>query len=171
MHVQGELFEKFQNETMEPEEMIAFLSHLEECDYCLNELAHTQECTAPALAPSYLKEQILQRAADPDVQTARIVRTTSRKMELFFYSLRTAVGVITALFLLFAANQVDFSALPHLTPHKEVQQEFPLSERKPRSKTGIYDFSQSITFELSKSTTRLTDSINGFTNFIVNGGK
>ena len=78
--------------------MIAFLEHLDQCDFCLDQMIEEEIRNTDQPAPDYLAEQILNRAAAPDVQAAKAVRTTSRKMQLFYYGLRTATGMIAALF-------------------------------------------------------------------------
>lgn len=91
MHVQDKTLEKFSdNDKMNTEEMIAFLEHLDQCDFCLEQMIENESRTREVSAPDYLSEQILQRASAPDIQAARAVRRTSRKMQLFYYGLRTA---------------------------------------------------------------------------------
>lgn len=174
MHADQELFEKFQQETMDTQEMIDFLSHLENCSFCLNELANIQECRAPSPAPSYLKEQILTRAMDPDVQTVKAVHNTSRRMELLFYSLRTAAGVAAALVLLFSINRINssdlFSPVSRQKHFQETTESIDWTKQEERQ-TDIYDFSQSISSGLADSMNGVTDSLNGFTNILINGGK
>lgn len=53
-------------------------------------------------APAYLKDQIMERSSRPDVRTAAAVHQTSKNMQLFYYSLKTAAAVLAALLLLFA---------------------------------------------------------------------
>ena len=54
--------------------------------------------------PAYLKEQILTRVAQPDMQMAATPRRFSKRMEFFLYSCRVTVAVAASLLLLFAAS-------------------------------------------------------------------
>lgn len=54
--------------------------------------------------PAYLKDQILTRVAQPDMQIAATPRRFSKRMELFLYSCRVTVAVAASLLLLFAAS-------------------------------------------------------------------
>ena len=102
MHVREKSLNKItDSDTVSTEEMIAYLEHLDQCDFCLDQMIEEEIRNTDQPAPDYLAEQILNRAAAPDVQAAKAVRTTSRKMQLFYYGLRTATGMIAALFLLF----------------------------------------------------------------------
>ena len=95
MHVREKSLNKItDSNTVSTEEMIAFLEHLDQCDFCLDQMIEEEIRNTDQPAPDYLAEQILNRAAAPDVQAAKAVRTTSRKMQLFYYGLRTATGMI-----------------------------------------------------------------------------
>ena len=110
MHVREKSLNKItDSNTVSTEEMIAFLEHLDQCDFCLDQMIEEEIRNTDQPAPDYLAEQILNRATAPDVQAAKAVRTTSRKMQLFYYGLRTATGMIAALFLLFVIQQADLS--------------------------------------------------------------
>ena len=54
--------------------------------------------------PAYLKEQILTRVAQPDMQIVATPRRISKRMEFFLYSCRITVAVAASLLLLFAAS-------------------------------------------------------------------
>ena len=61
-----------------------------------------QENNSTDTAPSYLMEQILDKAGSGEVQLARAANKASRKIQLLHYSLQTAAGVMVALLLLFS---------------------------------------------------------------------
>lgn len=50
MHIPQDELQKFQSGTMDTEEMIHFLEHMEQCDFCLDQLLQEEE-TASAPAP------------------------------------------------------------------------------------------------------------------------
>ena len=54
--------------------------------------------------PAYLKEQILTRVSQPDMQIVATPRKISKRMEFFLYSCRVTVAVAASLLLLFVAS-------------------------------------------------------------------
>ena len=56
MHIPQDELQKFQSGTMDTEEMIHFLEHMEQCDFCLDQLLQEEE-TASAPAPSYQQDE------------------------------------------------------------------------------------------------------------------
>lgn len=73
MHIPQDELQKFQSGTMDTEEMIHFLEHMEQCDFCLDQLLQEEE-TASAPAPSYLQEEIMKKASSPEVTASRKIR-------------------------------------------------------------------------------------------------
>lgn len=67
MHIPQDEFQKFQDGTMNTDEMIRFLEHMNQCDFCLDELLQNEDA-ASEYAPSYLQDEILKKAASPEVQ-------------------------------------------------------------------------------------------------------
>ena len=51
MHIPQDELQKFQDGTMNTDEMIHFLEHMEQCDFCLDELLQN-EAAASEYAPS-----------------------------------------------------------------------------------------------------------------------
>lgn len=168
-HIEDKSLECFDSmNNMNTEEMISFLEHLDQCDFCMEQMLEEEIRNTDISAPDYLTDQILNRAAALDVQAAKAVRTTSHKMQLFYYGLRTAAGVITALFLLFTVQQVDFSSLPV----------FSVTERQVYSenvdqKKASGDFSrltENIASEISRGSHKVMNYIGNFPNKLLNGG-
>lgn len=167
MHLEPKDIKHFKNNTMDIEEMIAFLEHLDSCDFCLDQLTSDKELAGNVHAPACLKEQILSRAVQTDVQTAKAVKETSHKMQLFYYSLRTAAGVVAALFLLFTMGSIDLSSLLTKDP---IQIETMVSKPPQKSRPNYLNkFSSHLGRELNKSTSAVSSGLNQITNFI-NGG-
>ena len=154
--------------TVSTEEMIAFLEHLDQCDFCLDQMIEEEIRNTDQPAPDYLAEQILNRAAAPDVQAAKAVRTTSRKMQLFYYGLRTATGMIAALFLLFVIQQADLSTFSGVSIPESGKSAI-RTEVSAHPET-LSRLSQNISAELSRSSDKLTGYIRNFSNKILNGG-
>lgn len=168
MHISEKEKIDFQSGRMSTEETIAFLEHLDECDFCLDQLMQEEELY-PAVTPLYLKDQILKTALSPEVQITKAVRTTSKRMQHFYDGLRTAFGVVMALFLLFA---VDLADLPQSRNFQSVQAE--VQERAAQSRQKgkrLYDLSCKIGEGLSDGTERVTEYLNDFSSKITwNGG-
>ena len=57
MHIDKNDLIEFDNGTMNEQELIEFLSHLDHCDSCLDQMIE-QENHSPVTVPSYLAEQI-----------------------------------------------------------------------------------------------------------------
>ena len=108
MHIPQDELQKFQSGTMDTEEMIHFLEHMEQCDFCLDQLLQEEE-TASAPAPSYLQEEIMKKASSPEVTASRKIRETAYWFRLLCAGLRTAVGMGVALIMLFSVSQSDFT--------------------------------------------------------------
>lgn len=70
MHIPQDELQKFQSGTMDTEEMIHFLEHMEQCDFCLDQLLQEEE-TASAPAPSYLQGRNYEKASSPEVTASR----------------------------------------------------------------------------------------------------
>ena len=70
MHINKKDLIEFDNGNMNTQEVIEFLSHLDHCDFCLDQMIE-QENNSTDTAPSYLMEQILDKAGSGEVQLAR----------------------------------------------------------------------------------------------------
>ncbi len=46
MHIPQDELQKFQNGTMDTDEMIHFLEHMEQCDFCLDQLLQEEEAAS-----------------------------------------------------------------------------------------------------------------------------
>ena len=103
MHINKKGLIEFDNGNMNTQEVIEFLSHLDHCDFCLDQMME-QEDSSTDTAPAYLMEQILDKADSGEVQLARAANQASHKIRLLHYSLQTAAGVMVALLLLFNTN-------------------------------------------------------------------
>lgn len=169
MHIQDKTLKNFSgHDNMNTEEMISFLEHLDQCDFCLEQMLIEESENTASAAPDYLTEQILQRAAAPDVQAAIAVRKTSHKVQLFYYGLRTAAGVVAALFLLFTVQRVDLSSLPVFSL-SEVQEAS--TETEPEQPSGPFSrFTENISRGFSRGSDAVINYVGGFSNKLLNGG-
>ena len=165
MHIDKNDLIEFDNGTMNTQEIIEFLSHLGHCDSCLDQMIE-QESRSPVTAPSYLAEQIMNKAASSEVQFARAANKASRKFQFLRYSLETAAGVAAALLLLFSIPSVDFSELR--SDHYSTQSERTVPER---SDNQFYNFSRGVNQSICDGTSSLAQYISDFSSKIMNGGK
>ena len=101
MHINKEELEKFQQGAMNSEEMIAFLTQIDNDDLSLDKFLEKEEASGSITAPSYLKEQILEKSH----------RQKTPKILLWQYTLQTAAGVAAALILLFSVTNMDYSSV------------------------------------------------------------
>ena len=164
MHIDKNDLIEFDNGTMNEQELIEFLSHLNHCDSCLDQMIE-QENHSPVTAPSYLAEQIMDKAISSEVQFARAANKVSRKVQFLRYGLQTAAGVAAALLLLFSIPDIDFSELR--SNYSSVQ-----SERTvPEHNSQLYDFSRGINQSICDGTSSLVQYISDFSSKIINGGK
>lgn len=164
MHIPENELEKFQNGTMNTDEMIHFLEHMDQCDFCLEQMIQDEK-TASEQAPSYLQEEILKKASSPEVKVSRKIHETTYGMKLFCAGLRTAVGMGVALAMLFSVSQADFTTLQ-------------TSRNAPSKISSSFDFgsdlnhfSDQISSRLSSHSQKISDNLEKFTNKIINGGK
>ncbi|MDC7287873.1 hypothetical protein NXH76_08675 [Blautia schinkii] len=167
MHINDKELNQYQSNKMGTQDMIAFLEHLDQCNFCLDQFIHHEEQQCNHLTPVYLKEQILARSASPEVQTVKAAGDTSHRLQMFYYSLRTAAGVIAALFLLFSIGQVDFTAL---RSQPSAQVETTQVRHEQQNDDHLYRLSRSIGSGLSEGTKKLTGYLSDFSNMLLNGG-
>lgn len=164
MHIDKNDLIEFDNGTMNEQELIEFLSHLDHCDSCLDQMIE-QENHSPVTAPSYLAEQIMDKAISSEVQFARAANKVSRKVQFLRYGLQTAAGVAAALLLLFSIPDIDFSELR--SNCSSVQSERTVQEHSSQ----LYDFSRDINQSICDGTSSLVQYISDFSSKIMNGGK
>lgn len=164
MHIDKNDLIEFDNDTMNEQELIEFLSHLDHCDSCLDQMIE-QENHSPVTAPSYLAEQIMDKAISSEVPFARAANKVSRKVQFLRYGLQTAAGVAAALLLLFSIPDIDFSELR--SNCSSVQSERTVQEHSSQ----LYDFSRGINQSICDGTSSLVQYISDFSSKIMNGGK
>lgn len=135
-HINKDLFCDWQAGRMKQPEEERFLGHIGVCTFCAeqfgnwmeegileitvpkepgsdNELTSYTECSSqsehPLLSepPSYLKEEILHRTRQMDVQATLHLKETSQKMQLVLYSLKVGLAVMASIFLLMVTANVQ----------------------------------------------------------------
>lgn len=150
-HVTLEWLEAFQQEKLEETECRKFLEHIGSCSYCADQFAIYLE-TDLQEPPAYLHEEILEKSQGLSVQAARTVYQTSKKMRLFWYSLKVGAAVVVSLLLLFASPAAEERSIQikesywEISPSRElgermdgVWQEFTGWIKNPEEKEERYD--------------------------------
>lgn len=152
-HISKDLFCDWQAGRMRQPEEERFLGHIGVCTFCADkfgswmeegileftessepgradELTPYKDCSSQeehsllAEPPSYLKEEILRRTRQMDVQAAVHFKETSQKMQLVLYSLKVSLAVMASIFLLMVTANVqnmDFETVR--TEQKQQQRE------------------------------------------------
>src|SRR5699024_11613974 len=88
-HIQKNNIEKFHQGTgIDTGDMIRCLEHLDHCDYCLEQMILEESAGSETRAPSWLSDEVLGRAASPEVQAAKMLSDASRRSRLFYYRLQ-----------------------------------------------------------------------------------
>lgn len=164
MHIPSDELQKFRDGAMNTDEMIHFLEHMEQCDFCLEQMIQDEE-TSSEHAPAYLQDEILKKAASPEIQTSRKIHETAYWMKLLCTGLRTAVGMGVALIMLFSVSQTDFTAL-HPSPETKVKISSSLDIG-----SGLNQLSREVGSQLSEHSQKISNNLNDLTNKIINGGK
>ena len=116
---------------------------MDQCDFCLDELLQNEDA-ASEYAPSYLQDEILKKAASPEVQASRKIHETAYWMKLLCAGLRTAVGMGVALIML--SSSLDIGS-------------------------GLNQLSREVGSQLSEHSQKISNNLNDLTNKIINGGK
>ena len=154
----------FQNDVMNTDEMISFLEHLDQCDYCLEQLIEHSEQDTQTVAPAYMKETIMKRATAPDTRARKAAVDTTHKMRIFYEGLRTVVGVALALVMLLSLGQANF-----FTPQVPKSATEATAARQ-EARSSLRSFSNSLTDGLCSGSQKLAEYINNLSNTITNGG-
>lgn len=150
MHIKEELLTKFQDHTLDKNELTTMLEHIGTCDYCAEELAFSQQQTELMKAPDYLKGQIINRTKDLDIQASIQITQHSKEFQFFLYGLRTSVAVICALVFLSVGTH------PNLIQYMKTRETIPITKE--------------FTNKIQESSNWMANSINSLSDKLFNGG-
>ena len=76
------------------------LAHLSSCQFCREQIALQAEKQELLTAPARMKSEILSKLNRPEVQIIAKSNRISKKLELFYFSLRVGTAVLCSLALL-----------------------------------------------------------------------
>ncbi|HWT73405.1 MAG TPA: hypothetical protein VN258_01580 [Mobilitalea sp.] len=106
-HISNSEFNTFQNDIMNQKEKEAFLEHICSCDFCSDQFAAMMS-EVVIEAPKDMKANILRASKRPEVQLAIKYKETSKRMQLFIYSLKVGTATVVALLLLLLTMNSTF---------------------------------------------------------------
>ncbi len=129
-HINVDLFCDWQTGRMGQHEEEKFLQHIGACTFCAQQFGewmesgvadsemsagltpyseHTVSWNRPLLSepPAYLKEEILRRSRQIDVQASIRIKETSHKMQLLMYSLKVGLAVMASIFMLMMTSNMQ----------------------------------------------------------------
>ena len=86
------------------------LEHLASCDFCMDQFADYMEDQELLTAPRYLKEDILKRSHQFEVQIIAKSNQASKKLELFYYALKVGFAAVFAIAFLVIAPSLTSPA-------------------------------------------------------------
>ena len=110
IHLSEQDFEAWEQGKLSGTQMEEFLTHTANCPHCGDAWfaymsRHTEALPEP---PVYLAQEITERVHQPDVVIAQKARTTSKKVQLFLYSLKVGVALAASIYMLFAMDTQMF---------------------------------------------------------------
>lgn len=120
MHINKKDLIEFDNGNMNTQEVIEFLSHLDHCDFCLDQMME-QEDNSTDTAPSYLMEQILDKADSGEVQLARGSKSSIPQNPAAPLQSSDCCRCEVALLLLFSIPNLDFTSLLRILPLRQTE--------------------------------------------------
>lgn len=154
-HITEKIWIAITEDTISQDDFMQILEHTSECTWCAERLAEAlMQEDAASEPPSYLPEQILERTKQLDVQATVTIRQTSKKLQLFLYSLKVGAAVAFSLLILgVTANFQDVSF---------TQLEMPAAEQEEK---------ETVLKKVSQAADSATEKMNEFADQILNGGK
>ncbi|MDD3173227.1 MAG: hypothetical protein PHF63_06155 [Herbinix sp.] len=96
----------FQHGIMNQTDKVKFLEHICSCNYCADQFA-TLISSEIIAAPRDMKSNILKATKRPEIQLAVKARETSKRMQLFIYSLKVGTATVCALLLLLLTMNIS----------------------------------------------------------------
>lgn len=147
-HITKEMFQNWQRGKMSSQEEEEFLSHTGICTFCAEQFGNWME-NALLEPPAYLKEEIIKRTKQIDVQTVVKVRRTTKRMQLMVYSVKVGFAVAASIFL--------------LTITTNFQNTKSVKLQGQQKQTESVERGESITDKLNQGSSLVNDALNDMT--------
>lgn len=106
-HITKGLFCDWQEGKLKGAEEESFFTHIGACTFCAEQFGNWMEEGMLEEPPGYLKEEVMGRAHQIDVQAAVKLKETSRQVQLLVYSLKVGLAVAASIFLLAVTANVQ----------------------------------------------------------------
>ena len=158
VHITRDLFCDWQEGKLKGKEETDFLGHIGTCTFCAEQFGNWMEEGMLMESPGYLKEEVLSRTRQMDVQAAVKLKETSRQMQLFMYSLKVGLAVAFSIFLLTVTADIQNINL-ELPENQQVEQ-MQEKRREAREQKESRGQEGSITDRLRKGSSWVTGILN-----------
>lgn len=147
-----------QRKYLETEELLEQEIYLKTERFPSAGLADRKTETFLAEPPKYLKEEILNRTRQMDVQAAVKLKETSRQMQLFMYSLKVGLAVVASIFLL--SITADIQNVNLELPENQRMEQIQEKRREAKKQQDSKEQERSITDRLRKGSSWVTSILN-----------
>lgn len=149
-HISDDMYLAFQQDKLDQEELLKFLTHISECDYCSENLANFMEADMVPVPPD-LKQNLLAASKRVDVQFVKNAKEMTKRMQLFIYSLKVGAATVGAfIVLILFTNLYNTNGLNQIKPDIKKQSN-----------------ALSITNMIRESTNSFSDNLFNFSNEII----
>ena len=120
LHLTEHDFEAWEQGILSDAQMQSFLMHTANCPHCGDAWfaymsRHTEALPNP---PAYLTQEIIERVHQPDVVIAQKARRTSKRVQLFLYSLKVGVALAASIYMIFTMDTQMFDLMTNFTLFK-----------------------------------------------------
>ena len=109
-------FEAWEQGRLSDAQTEAFLTHTANCPHCGDAWFAYMSRHAEALPepPAYLAQEITERVHQPAVVIAQKAHTTSKRVQLFLYSLKVGVALAASIYMIFAMDATTFDLMMNI---------------------------------------------------------
>ncbi|GFI31569.1 MAG: hypothetical protein HFH50_07870 [Lachnospiraceae bacterium] len=184
MHISRDLFCDWQEGRLKGREETDFFTHIGACTFCAEQFGNWMEeglleeagrelfsgkeaepeKKEPVFLeepPRYLKEEILNRTRQLDVQASVKLKETSRQVQLMIYSLKVGLAVAASIFLLTLTSNVQHMELNlQLQENQQTEQEKGESQQMSQEKGEEQRREESIAGKLRRGSKEITTILN-----------
>lgn len=174
-HITEDTWIALSNDTIAPGDYMKILEHTCSCTWCAECLASVMEKEQAEEPPVYLKEQILERANQLDVQVQMSVKKTvgktSKQLRLFMYSLKVGLAVVVSVFLLVISSYIQelgIDGLPNSWEQAD-QQQYPKELEAKEQANWEPGEKEGLLIQMNQFSQSVTSRMNSFSSFLLNG--
>lgn len=120
IHLTEHDFEAWEQGILSDTQAQVFLMHTANCPHCGDAWLAYMSRHAEALPepPAYLAQEIIERVHQPDVVIVQKARRTSKRAQLFLYSLKVGVALAASIYMIFTMDTQMFDLMMNFTLFK-----------------------------------------------------